>query len=90
MDISHQQSKGVTQFMGHMRLNYAIFVCHVDENQCPKIFPFTLQYLRWPFQDPTTVSGTEEEQLVVFRRVRDEIRAAIRDWLASLPAAQDA
>jgi arsenate reductase len=28
----------------------------------------------WPFEDPAHVVGTEEEQLAVFRRIRNEIR----------------
>jgi arsenate reductase len=28
----------------------------------------------WPFDDPAHAPGTEDEQLEVFRRVRDEIR----------------
>jgi arsenate reductase len=28
----------------------------------------------WPFDDPAHATGTEEEQMAVFRRVRDEIR----------------
>jgi arsenate reductase len=28
----------------------------------------------WPFEDPAQATGTEEERLAVFRRVRNEIR----------------
>ena len=85
LDISQQQSKDVGRFLGKFRANFAVFVCDVEEKQCPRIFPFARQYLRWPFQDPTTAPGTDEEQLAVFRRVRDEIRDKIRDWLRTLP-----
>jgi len=81
LDISQQKSKNVNVYLGKLSVNYAVFVCHVEEDQCPKLFPFALQYLRWPFQDPTTATGTDEEQLAVFRRVRDEIRGKIREWL---------
>jgi arsenate reductase len=33
-----------------------------------------------PFDDPAGATGSEEQQLAVFRRVRDEIDAAMRDW----------
>jgi len=81
LDISQQKSKDFRPYLGQLSVSFAIFVCHMDEDQCPKLFPFALQHLRWPFQDPTTVAGTDEEQLAVFRRVRDEIRDKIREWL---------
>ena len=56
LDISQQQSKDVGRFLGKFRANFAVFVCDVDEEQCPHIFPFALHHLRWPFQDPTTVN----------------------------------
>jgi arsenate reductase len=35
----------------------------------------------WPFDDPETVEGDEEERLEKFREVRDQIRSKIEDWL---------
>jgi arsenate reductase (thioredoxin) len=37
---------------------------------------------RWSFDDPGTVTGTLEEQLDKVRRVRDDIEAAVRAWIA--------
>ena len=85
LDIRQQESKECGRFLGRLSVNYAIFVCHVHEDQCPKIFPFAMNHVRWPFQDPTTAPGTEDEQLAVFRRVRDEIRDRILAWLVALP-----
>jgi arsenate reductase len=34
-----------------------------------------------PFDDPAAATGTEAERLAVFRRVRDEIDAAMRKWV---------
>ena len=39
--------------------------------------------LHWSFPDPSKVTGSEEEQLAVYRQVRDGIRARIeRELLA--------
>ena len=38
--------------------------------------------MAWPFEDPAAATGTDEERLAVFRRVRDEIDHRIQDWLA--------
>ncbi len=35
----------------------------------------------WSFDDPSRATGTEDEQLAVYRRVRDEIRARIEHEL---------
>ena len=38
----------------------------------------TRQYM--PFDDPAAFVGTETEMLAEFRRVRDELRDAMRTW----------
>jgi arsenate reductase len=40
---------------------------------------------RWQFDDPATASGTDEQRLAVFRRVRDEIAEQVRDFLVRHP-----
>jgi arsenate reductase len=35
----------------------------------------------WSFDDPSAAAGDEEQRLAVFRRVRDEIAARLRDAL---------
>jgi arsenate reductase len=37
--------------------------------------------LYWPFEDPAAVKGSEEERLAALRRVRDQIRARIEEFL---------
>ena len=34
----------------------------------------------WPLDDPAATTGSEEDVLRVFRRVRDEIRSAVREY----------
>ena len=57
----------------------ATLVASTDEfdplnlSACP-IFPGQVNRHHWPFYDPAHATGTEEEKLSVFRRVRDEIR----------------
>ena len=54
------------------------------------VFPelaFTTFFPRWPFDDPARLTGTDEEVLAGFRRVRDEIAGKIKTWLAAgMPA----
>ena len=48
--------------------------------KCP-VFPGAKETLHWPFDDPADAEGSEEDQMVVFRRVRDEIKAKIESFL---------
>jgi len=45
------------------------------------VFPGSKETLHWPFDDPATAKGSSDEQLQVFRRVRDEIASRIRAFL---------
>jgi len=80
LDISHQTAKPVKPFLGE-GWHYVITVCDHANEYCP-IFPFPAQRLHWSFPDPSQATGTEEERLQVFRRVRDELCLKIHAWLA--------
>jgi arsenate reductase len=60
--------------------DYLITVCDDANERCPWV-PGSVQRLHWSFPDPSRATGTEEERLVVFRRVRDQIQARLIDWL---------
>jgi arsenate reductase len=40
--------------------------------------------LLWRFDDPPSVQGSDEARLAAFRRVRDEIDAKIKAWIAAV------
>lgn len=84
IDLSGLSAKGMKEFLGKVAVRYAIIVCADAEKSCPRVFPFTLRTLTWPFDDPTRVEGSREIQLARFRRVRDEIDARLRTWLHAL------
>ena len=80
-------SKSTMEFLGKLRVRYAIIVCDKAQQSCPRIQPFALNTLFWPFPDPAAAEGSEEERLAAFRDVRDQIDATITSWLAEFPAA---
>jgi arsenate reductase len=84
IDVSSLRAKGVNEFLGKASVHYAIVVCGEDEWQCPRLFPFALGNLRWPFDDPVRVVGSDAERLAAFRRVRDAIEARLRAGLREL------
>jgi arsenate reductase len=63
--------------------DYLITVCDDANERCPWV-PGSVKRLHWSFRDPSRATGTEEERLAVFRRVRDQIQERLTDWLRSL------
>lgn len=78
-------AKGLREFLGRQAVRHAIFVCAQAEASCPRTFPFAVETLSWPFDDPTVGDGGEELEMARFRRVRDEIDARLRAWLRTVP-----
>ncbi len=72
LDISGHHSKHMNEFLSR-QVETVITVCGNADQACP-IYPGQVNRHHWPFDDPAHATGTEEEQLAVFRRVREEIR----------------
>jgi arsenate reductase len=83
IDISAHRSKTFDALLGD-RWDYVITVCDAANERCP-LFPGDTTRLHWSFQDPSRATGTEDQRVGVFRRVRDQIRTRVTDWLATSP-----
>ena len=79
IDISQNTSKHVDQFAGQS-FAVVITVCDNAREACPN-FPGAAQQLHWSFDDPADATGTDEQKMRVFRRVRDEIRHRLRRFV---------
>ncbi len=79
IDLTCHRSKHVDDFSGQ-HFDYVITVCDNAKESCP-VFPGAVHRLHWPFEDPAHASGSEEEVMAVFRRVRDEIAGRIRRFV---------
>ncbi len=75
IDISGQESKTLDRYLGEP-FDAVITVCDQAHEACPVFFGAT-ERLHWSFPDPSRATGTEDEQLAVYRAVRDAIRARI-------------
>jgi arsenate reductase len=82
VDIVGHRSKNVSDFL-QPPFDFVITVCDSAREACP-YFPGQAQRLHWSFPDPAAATGTQEERLVVFRRVRDQIASRIKDFISSL------
>jgi arsenate reductase (thioredoxin) len=79
IDISRQESKTLERYVAQ-RFDAVITVCDQANETCP-VFVGARERLHWSFPDPSKATGTEEEQLAVYRAVRDAIRHRIENEL---------
>jgi arsenate reductase (thioredoxin) len=86
IDIRRHRSKSVDEFVGQ-EFDVVITVCDHANEICP-VFPGGTRRVHKSFEDPAAVAGSEEERLAVFRRVRDEIRLWLKEFVsANFPGA---
>jgi arsenate reductase len=80
IDISGHRSKHLDEFLGQ-EVETVITVCGNADQACP-IFPGQVNRHHWGFDDPAHATGTKEEQVAMFRRVRDQIRRTFEVYAA--------
>lgn len=79
IDISRHMSQSLEQFQ-EQSFDLVITVCDHAKEACP-VFVGAKETLHWPFDDPADARGADEEKMVMFRRVRDEIEERIQTYL---------
>lgn len=79
IDISGQRSKVLTEYL-NQQFDYVITVCDQAQESCP-VFPHAKHRPHWSFPDPSKATGSEAEQLAIYRQVRDAIAVHLEDWL---------
>jgi arsenate reductase len=84
IDISGQESKRLDRYLGES-FDLVITVCDEANEACP-FFPGARRRWHWSFPDPSKATGDEEQQLAVYRAVRDAIRERIERELLPLTA----
>lgn len=72
IDISAGYPKTVDRFI-NQSFDYVITVCGNAKETCPAFMGVVHNREHIGFDDPAEATGSEEEKLLVFRRVRDEI-----------------
>ncbi|MFM7006485.1 MAG: arsenate reductase ArsC [Flavobacteriales bacterium] len=73
IDISAHTSNHVDEYF-HIPFDLILTVCDHASERCP-IFPSKAKRIHHNFTDPAKVTGTEEEIMAEFRKVREEIKA---------------
>lgn len=82
IDISSHTSKHMNDFLNR-NINTVITVCGNADQACP-MYPGQVNRHHWGFDDPAHATGSEEEILRQFRRVRDEIKLVFEAYAAGL------
>ncbi len=80
IDLSSHHSKHMNEFL-QQPVETVITVCGNADQACP-MFPGQNNRHHWGFEDPAHATGSHEEQLTVFRRVRDEIQRVFNAYAA--------
>jgi arsenate reductase (thioredoxin) len=73
IDISRQKPKSVDLFLNDS-FDYVITVCDGAKESCPYFSGKVGQRLHIGFEDPASATGSDEEKLLVYRKVRDQIK----------------
>jgi arsenate reductase len=73
IDISSLKAEKVEIYL-NKSFDFVITVCDSAKETCPVFNGEVIKQLHIPFDDPAGTTGTEEEVLPVYRRVRDEIK----------------
>lgn len=81
IDLTGHTSKTI-DMLADQPWDYVIIVCDSANERCP-IFPRGTTRIHWSFDDPSQAAGTDADRLEKFRRIRDEIQAKLREWLAA-------
>ena len=82
IDISRHRSKHVNEFEGQ-KFDYVITVCDNAKEACPVFFG-AVKRLHHSFEDPAALDRIEAERLVLFRRVRDELRDYLKKFVQTI------
>ncbi|MEZ0296138.1 MAG: arsenate reductase ArsC [Candidatus Methylacidiphilales bacterium] len=80
IDISGHRSRHLQEFL-QSDIETVITVCGNADQACP-LFPGQVNRHHWGFDDPAHATGSDEEIMAVFRRVRDEIRVVFEAYAA--------
>lgn len=78
--IADAKPKDSKHFLGRAPVRHVLIVCGNADESCPRVWSGAYSRTFMPFDDPAAATGSEADRLAVFRRVRDEIDVAMKNW----------
>ena len=82
IDITGHRSKTMDEFSGES-FDYVITLCGDANEKCPLFFG-GVERMHIGFHDPSKVTGTDQEVIADFRRVRDEIKTTLLEFFKNV------
>jgi arsenate reductase len=82
IDISNKRSKSIIEFYGK-KFDLVITLCDNARKECP-FFPGAINLIHKSFEDPTSITGTEEEKLNKFRKLRDQVKSWLIEYFQNI------
>src|ERR1700750_819129 len=79
IDISHHTSNNVNEYR-NIDFDFVITVCDNAKERCP-VFPSKAKQFHYNFPDPAKATGTREEVMRQFRKVRDMIKLYSQNFI---------
>ena len=79
IDITAQSSKSVKKFISE-EFDLVVTLCDDAKESCP-VFPGIREIIHLRFEDPASAVGSDEEIVKIFRKVRDDIKERLIDYL---------
>ncbi|MGJ5818772.1 arsenate reductase ArsC [Paludibaculum fermentans] len=79
IDISSGYPKAVAQYVPQS-FDYVITVCDDADKNCPNFQGKVGKRVHIGFPDPAKATGTDEQKMAVFRKVRDDIQTRLRTF----------
>ena len=76
INISNYSSNHIDEYLTQ-EIDLILTVCDNAKEICP-IFPNRTDFVHFSFDDPASAKGSDDEKLIVYRRVRDEINAFLK------------
>ena len=83
IDISDGKPESVDKYIEHS-FDYVITVCGDAKETCPVFIGNVKEQLHIGFDDPADATGTVEEILNEFRKIRDEIKTEFGEWYKTI------
>ena len=84
ISLAGHRSKSVGEYLGREHFSYLFTVCSDAEKNCPRTFLTSGLHSHWDFEDPATFEGSDQEKLLKFREIRDQIDTRIKNWITEV------
>ncbi len=81
IDISSQKSKSL-QDIPYKELDLIVTLCSDASESCP-VFPGQ-KVIHWDIADPASYNGPEDEQIMIFRTIRNTIEKKVRKLIREI------